>query len=217
VRDLVIFGTGGFAREACQVVEDVVAAGGRWRMVGFLDGDASRHGSELRSLPVLGGAEWAAAHPDVAVVVAVGAPAGRRAVVAGLERLGVTGPDRFPVLVHPTAWIGNGVTVGEGSVVLAGARVSTDIELGPFTVLNKNAIVGHDVVLERCVTVAPGASVSGHVRLREGVDLGANAVVVQGLTVGAGTIVGAGAVVTTDLPDAVTAVGVPARVVRRHA
>ncbi|MGE4426853.1 MAG: NeuD/PglB/VioB family sugar acetyltransferase [Solirubrobacteraceae bacterium] len=216
MRDLVIFGTGGSAREVCQAIEDVNAAGPTWRIVGFLDGDASRHGSELRDLPVLGGAGWAAEHPDTTVVVAIGGPAGRRAVVGELADLGVTGPERFPVVVHPTAWIGNHVRVGEGSVVLAGAAVSTDIDLGPFAALNKNCIVGHDAVLEPFVTIAPGASVSGHVRLGEGVNLGANSVVVQGRSVGAGTVVGAGAVVAEDLPARVTAVGVPARVIRRH-
>jgi len=215
MRDLVIFGTGGFAREVRQVVADLERERPRWTLRGFLDGDPARHGTAIRDLPVLGGAAWLADRPDVDVAVAVGAPAGRRRVVGALRELGLT-DDRFPALVHPRAWIGDHVAVGIGSVVLAGAAVSTDIELGPFAVLNKNCIVGHDAVLEPFVTVAPGASVSGHVRLEEGVDLGAGSVVVQGLRVGAGTVVGAGAVVARDLPPGVTAVGVPARAIRRH-
>lgn len=38
---------------------------------------------------------------------------------------------------------------------------------------------------------------------------------IQGVSIGAWTIVGAGAVVTSDLPENVTAVGVPARIIKR--
>jgi maltose O-acetyltransferase len=44
--------------------------------------------------------------------------------------------------------------------------------------------------------------------------LGAGAKVMDGVSIGSDVVVGAGAVVTTDLPDRVVAVGVPARVVR---
>lgn len=205
MRDLLIIGAGGYGREVCQVVEDL---GAEWDVLGFLDDREELRGGTVRDLPVLGGVEAVAEHPEAALAVAVGSPAGRRAVVA---RLGDLPDERFPVLVHPRAWVGNRVAIGAGTVVLAGAAVSTDIRIGRFACLNKNCIVGHDAVLGDFSTVSPGASISGFVELGEGCDIGANSVVVQGHTVGAGTIVGAGAVVTADLPAGVTAVGVPAR------
>ena len=45
--------------------------------------------------------------------------------------------------------------------------------------------------------------------------LGGGVIVCPGVTIGADTVVGAGAVVTTDLPPGVLALGTPARVVRR--
>lgn len=205
MRDLLIIGAGGYGREVCQVVEDLDPA---WKVLGFLDDREELHGGMVRELPVLGGIDAVTEHPAAAVAVAVGSPAGRRAVA---ERLAGLPDERLPVLVHPRAWIGNRVEVGAGTVVLAGAAVSTDIAIGRFACLNKNCIVGHDAVLGDFTTISPGASISGFVTLGEGCDIGANSVVVQGRTVGAGTIVGAGAVVTADLPAGVTAVGVPAR------
>lgn len=205
MRELIIIGAGGYGREVCQVVEDLDPA---WNVLGFLDDREELHGGTVRDLPVLGGVEAVDEHPDAALAVAVGSPAGRRAVV---ERLGDLPAERFPVLVHPRAWVGNHVAVGIGTVVLAGAAVSTDIRIGRFACLNKNCIVGHDAVLGDFTTISPGASISGFVTLGEGCDIGANSVVVQGRSVGAGTVVGAGAVVTSDLPPGVTAVGVPAR------
>jgi acetyltransferase-like isoleucine patch superfamily enzyme len=55
----------------------------------------------------------------------------------------------------------------------------------------------------------------GGVQIGEEAFLGLSATVLPQIKVGARTIVGAGAVVTQDLPSDVTAVGVPARIVKR--
>ncbi|MBA2370163.1 MAG: hypothetical protein H0V71_00795 [Chloroflexi bacterium] len=47
-----------------------------------------------------------------------------------------------------------------------------------------------------------------------GADIGVNAVLLPGVTIGEGAIVGAGAVVTRDVPAYAIAAGVPARVMR---
>ena len=45
--------------------------------------------------------------------------------------------------------------------------------------------------------------------------IGTGAIILPGVTIGEGALVGAGAVVTRDVPDAVTVVGNPARVLRK--
>jgi acetyltransferase-like isoleucine patch superfamily enzyme len=57
----------------------------------------------------------------------------------------------------------------------------------------------------------PGAAVSGDTLLGEGCTIGANATVLEKRSVGAWAVIGAGAVVTSDIPDNVTAKGIPAR------
>ncbi len=52
------------------------------------------------------------------------------------------------------------------------------------------------------------------VRVGMGADIGVNAVLLPGVTIGEGAIVGAGAVVTRDVPAYAIAAGVPARVMR---
>jgi acetyltransferase-like isoleucine patch superfamily enzyme len=50
--------------------------------------------------------------------------------------------------------------------------------------------------------------------LRRGCWIGANAIILKGVTVGASSVVGAGSVVTRNIPDGVLAVGSPAKVIR---
>jgi acetyltransferase-like isoleucine patch superfamily enzyme len=52
------------------------------------------------------------------------------------------------------------------------------------------------------------------VRVAKGADIGVNAVLLPGVTVGQGAIVGAGAVVTNDVPDYAIVAGVPAKLLR---
>jgi acetyltransferase EpsM len=119
---------------------------------------------------------------------------------------------RWGVLIHPTAWVSPDVTVGPGSIIMAGAVVQPGTRIGSHVIVNTLASVDHDCVLEDYVHVAPGCHLAGNVHLKEGVFAGIGAVFIPGLQVGAWTVIGAGAAVTRSLPSRVTAVGVPAMV-----
>lgn len=213
MKELVIFGTGGFAREVHTVVEDINAESASWNMLGFLDGNASMHGKSVHELPVLGDSDWLRERANVAVIVAVGSTPAKRKIVESMRGFG---HEAFATLIHPRAWLGKRVTVGAGTVVCAGTSITTDIEIGSHVILNLDCTVGHDSMLSDYVTVAPSVNVSGSVSLGEGVDVGTAAAVIQGITVGEWSIIGAGAVVVKDLPANVTAVGVPAKPIKER-
>lgn len=53
------------------------------------------------------------------------------------------------------------------------------------------------------------------VTLKRGCWIGANAIILPGVTVGVNSVIGAGAIVNKSIPDGVLAVGNPAKVIRR--
>lgn len=214
MRELVILGAGGYGREVLQVVRDVNRDAAEWNLLGFIDDDRELHGGRLKGHEILGGVDWLDRDTPPAVAVAVGSPAGRHRAV---EALTAIGHRDHATLVHPTAWLGDDVELGVGSIVLAGVTASIDITIGAYACLNKNCVIGHDAKLGDFVTVSPGASISGFVEIGTGADVGANSVIVQDHTLGEWSVLGAGAVMCDDLPANATAVGVPACVIKNRA
>lgn len=208
--DLVIVGSGGFAREVLQVALDLNDEQPRWNVLGFVDDNAATHGASVHDLPVLGDAGWLAGRSGVHAVFGIGSPTVRRRVAARLPGAA------FATLVHPLAWLGRRVVLGPGTVVCAGTLLTTDIVVGEHGVLNLHCTVGHDARLGDFVTLAPGVHVSGAVEIGDGCDVGTGSALIQGVRVGAWTVVGAGSVVVRDLAANVTAVGAPARAIKER-
>lgn len=144
--------------------------------------------------------------------VAIGNPSGRarlgfhaRLLAEGLEPV---------TIAHPTAFIAENATIGVGSQILAGAIVCANARIGRQCIINTRASVDHDDVLEDAVEIAPAATLCGEIRVGLNAWICAGATVLPRLVIGADAIVGAGAVVTRDVPDGVTVVGVPAKPLR---
>lgn len=213
LKDLVILGIGGMGREAHQIVEDINAAALQFNFLGFLDEKWENHGLDIHGFPVLGGIDWLVehGHVDLYVVVAIGNTMARRNIVGSIEkRCKVT----FQKLVHPRAWIGNRVAIGDGAIICADARLTTDITIGDHVIVNVGATVCHDSHIHNYVTISPSVNVSGAVHVGDGCDLGTGSAIIQGKKIGSWSIVGAGAVVINDVACDVTVVGAPAKVIK---
>ena len=211
---LAIVGAGGHGREVLDVVEALNGVTPAYEVVGFVADHADhdllvRRGvAHLGTVDELVAGRIGAVGGDVALVLAVGDPIMRRDLERRLDALGRPWAE---ALVHPMASVGSDVELGVGTVVAAGARITTNVRAGRHVQVNVNAVISHDCRVGDHATLSPGVLVNGAATIGEGVLLGTGAVVTPGHTVGTGAVIGAGAVVVTDVPAGVTAVGVPAR------
>ena len=207
MRDLVVVGAGGFARETA------AAAVAAWRVRGFVDDNPALHGTIRSGLPILGPVDSVAGMPDAAVVVCVGNPRDYTARQRIVQRLGLPG-ERYATVVHPAAVVGAGSFVGPGSVLLAGTVLTADVAVGSHVAVMPQAVLTHDDRVEDYATIASGVRLGGGAVLERGAYVGAGALVREGVTVGAWSLVGMGSVVLHDVPPGEVWAGVPARFLR---
>ena len=114
-------------------------------------------------------------------------------------------------LIHPSAQIGTEVTIGKGTVVMAGAVINVCSAVGSHCIINSGAIVEHDNVLGDYVHISPRAALGGTVWVGDLTHIGIGAVVKNNIAVCDHCVIGAGAVVVKEIKDSGTYVGVPSR------
>jgi sugar O-acyltransferase (sialic acid O-acetyltransferase NeuD family) len=210
-RDLVIVGSGGFARETAQAVQALNDGGGAgWRLLGYIDDDPARHGQRVDGLPVLGGREQVAQLPAASFVVCTGRPGNYVSRLRIVEELGLP-PGRYATVIHPSAAVSASSSVGPGSVLLAHVTLTAAVRVGAHVAVMPNVTLTHDDVIGDFATIASGVNVGGGAHIRTAAYLGAGALIGEGATVGAFSLVGMGAIVRHDVPPCEVWIGAPAR------
>jgi len=191
-----------------QGIYDVVGLLDRSKPVGSICGDLRVEGTQ-DDLPALRDR-----YPELEAVIAVGENWVRSRISQEIRQLcpGI----KFATVVHPSAQIGRGVTIGEGSVILAGAVLNASARIGEGSILNTRSSLDHDCVMGDFSSLGPAAAVGGSTTIGCFSYVGIGASVIQGISIGDHTVVGAGAVVVRHIPSLVVAYGSPARIVRRR-
>lgn len=208
---VVILGAGGFGRGALDVIDALRRDGSNYQPVGFLDPDPEALPRSTRDGAHVIGVDHDLKQMDVRYVIGIASPT----VKGHLDRLASSFGRRPVTLVHPTASAGADTRVGDGSVLTAGVRLASNVQLGRHVHVNLNATVGHDARLGDYVTLSPQVAVSGYAVIDGGAELGTGSVVLPSVHVGEYAVVGAGAVVIRDVAPRSTVVGVPARALIR--
>jgi sugar O-acyltransferase (sialic acid O-acetyltransferase NeuD family) len=211
---IVVVGAGGFAREVRWLAESMreEAGGPRFSFAGYVVSDLARIGPYDSREDILGDLGWLRDHRGEfdALTIAIGTPAHRLRLASELEPL--FPPSYWPVLIHPSVvYDASTCRFAHGAQLCAGVVATVNVALGPHAVLNFGSTVGHETSMGRGCVVNPGANVSGGVTLEDGVLVGTGAQILQYKRVGRGATVGAGAVVTADVAEGSTVIGVPAR------
>ena len=207
---LLIVGGGGHAK----VVAETALASGIATTLAFLDDRCASWcpPPSLLGWPVIGPLVLSL-KPETttqydAAVVAIGNAATRLHWIQQLQDVGY----HLPVLIHPTAWVSPSAQLGPASVVLAQVTVQAQASIGTGAILNTGCSVDHDAQIADGVHICPGTRLAGHVTVGARSWIGIGTSVIQQVSIGSDVTVGAGAAVVRDIPDGVTAVGVPARV-----
>lgn len=202
---IIVFGASGHAK----VVIDVIEKQGLFQIQYLIDDNPGFKGERVYGYEVVGGKNEVDAGDGRRWVIAIGDNRARASVANWLNKKGFTLSD---AVVHPSAQLARGVSVGSGTVLMASAVVNSDTSIGKNSIVNTSASIDHDCIIGDSVHVAPGVTVCGGVSVGDLTLIGAGSVIHPNVKIGKNVIVGAGSTVIKDIVDGCTVVGSPAKI-----
>ncbi len=209
---VLVIGPGPQARS----VPDIIAAGGIWELLGFVDVADERRflRGDAASLPVYEATQFPeelrAKLGEFSVLLAIDRKGIRQQLIEQVKQAALP----LANIIHPSAIVSPSARLGGDILVAPGVIIGPGASIGNHVIINSGATIDHDSVIQDDVIISPGVHLAGSVTVKSGTLLGIGACSVPGVTIGANCTLGAGAVVIADIPDNVVAAGVPAKVLR---
>jgi len=210
MKDIVILGAGGFAREVAWLIEENNKIFPEWNILGYITAD---EGSSLLTYPILGDDDWLLnSGRELYAVCSVGNADLREKIISKYKGSKI----KFPPIVSRSAIVPEQTKIGEGTVICAGTIVTVNVEIGDFCIINLDCTIGHEAKLGAFTTLYPSVNVSGGVTIGRNSELGTGSAVIHSINIGEHVILGACAAVVRDIPEWTTAVGIPAKVIKER-
>lgn len=211
MKDIAIYGAGGFGKEVACLIKRINEKVPMWNLVGFFDDDPALKGKMISHFgPCLGGIEVLNDYPtELSVAMAFGNSHIVKQLVEKISNERVSYPNLIDVTffkVDPDSFV-----IGQGNIVQGRCSVSCDVQIGDFNVMNGNVDVGHDVIIGSFNTLMPAVRISGEVKIGECNFFGINSIVLQQIKIGNNVRIGAGSVLMTKPKDGNLYLGVPAK------
>lgn len=213
MKQIAIYGAGGFGREVACMIEQINSVEPTWQLLGFFD-DGVAPGTEISHFgKVLGNYEvlnhWTS---PISVAVCIGVP---RIVKKVVERVDNPMVD-FPNLIHPNFNIIDPYTfvIGKRNIIKGGCSCTTNVRLGDFNVLNGRVNFGHDIFVGNFNTFMPGTTISGEVTIGNENLFGVNAIVIQCIKIGDSITLSPGSVLLKKPKNGGLYIGNPAKLLK---
>jgi acetyltransferase-like isoleucine patch superfamily enzyme len=124
------------------------------------------------------------------------------------------------ILIRENTEIGDSVLVGTNSVVENNCKIGSDVSIQTCVYITTNTVLEDRVFMGPCSVTANDKYMQVGDRLegptiKKGARIGANSMLLPGITIGEYAVVGSGTVVTKNVPPNTTVVGNPARELKK--
>lgn len=192
-KKIILLGGGGH----CKSVIDVAESAG-YTIAGILD-MPELVGTTVLGYPVIGTDDNISEYVDEALfLVTVGHIKDASLRIKLHERIKEYG-GRLATLVASTAYVSRFASIGEGSVIMHHAMVNADAHIGTGCIINTFANIEHDANIGNYCHISTGTMVNGNCTVGEGVFLGSQSVMVNGIRITDGCVFAAGSMVRKNI------------------
>ncbi|MDX9713904.1 MAG: acetyltransferase [Dissulfurispiraceae bacterium] len=203
-----VFGASGHAK----AVIDIIEQQGLYKVVLLADDDTTLKDTVVYGYSVIGGKTELLESEIRRGVVAIGCNKARRSVTSWLTDNG------FELIsaIHPVAQLARGVSIGDGTVIMAGAVINSDASVGNGVIINTRTCVDHDCTIGDFCHIAPGVTICGTVSIGQRTLISAGVTIGPNVCIGSDVVIGAGSTVLNNIPNHSFAVGTPAKVLKKR-
>jgi len=208
MKNLVIIGAGGFAREVFDLANYCYGSDNTFGIKGFLSDNPSNV-LEMGYPKVLSNVADYEIEPDDVFFCGIGNLRHRKRCVEIIRSKGGT----FINLIHPSAVISPSVKLGAGVAIKAFCVLASDVIIGDFTFLQSSVVMGHDVKIGNYCQINSFSFFAGNCIINDSVLIGASSSLVQNVVVEEGATVGMGSVVLRKVKKDTTVFGNPAKAI----
>ncbi len=146
MENIIIIGASGHAK----VITDIIEKNGQYEIFGFLD-SFKKIGTNILGYQIIGDEN----HIPYLIekegitkgIIAIGDNWVRKEMFKKIKAINHSFD--FISAIHPSASISNYATIGRGVAVMAGTVINAEAQVGDFSIVNTNASLGHDSILEK--------------------------------------------------------------------
>lgn len=207
---LAVYGSGGSGKEVYDIFVECPKEREKWEEIIFID-DTKPEGTfrDCSMMPFERLCEIYSVD-EIQVVIAIGEPIHRKILCEKITEKGF----KLGNVIHKDAKVSLFAKIGNGVVVQDGVIISSDAIVRDNVYINHRSMIGHDVQINRHSQVSAGVIISGGASVGEEVFIGGGCCVRDHISIGNRVILSMGSVALRDIPDDMTAMGNPARVIR---
>jgi sugar O-acyltransferase (sialic acid O-acetyltransferase NeuD family) len=211
VKKVLILGGKGNGTTVANAIIDANRRGhNEYEFIGYLN-DGEEKGSYIEEYPVIDAVKNIKQYFDsyyfINTILRIDGNKDRINMVEGL----CIPDDRLATFIHPTAYVAPNVKLYPGVVIMPNVSVSSNTIIGKNSIVMVGATIGHDNEIGDYLHVAAQACVGAYLKIGDGVHIGLNSSIREHITIGNNATIGMGTVLTKNVGENEIWIGNPCR------
>jgi len=210
MKNIVIIGSGGFAKEVAFLIDDINKENEQWNLLGFIDSNIGEYNGNYQ---IYQNDEWLLnIEKEINIVFGIGLPI---LIEKLYNKFSINKNINFPNLIHPNV-IGDwkNIELGQGNIICASNTFTTDIKIGNCNLINLDCTIGHDTIIGNYNVINPSVNISGGVELGNKNLIGTATTILQYKKITSNITIGGSSLVTKNIEEEGVYIGSPVKKLR---